>query len=452
MTVRDMLMVPGGVFDLLQKEVGVKIVLVVPRSLYKKFEEFFAGISLSEQLVIEQIDNFRYGKLSQQVLNFFVKYLVLTDTMKLLAQEGVRTDTPPAGGRTYLYALKQGIFQVFGRSKWLKNVLVPKLFLWVTRERPYRYLFDRHHPDLIFIPDVKPPFGLLFLAECRIRGITSVQMPGNWDHFKYYFPLQSDYLLTTNEPLHEEAIGYENYPIDRVTTVGFPQFDYFVRSDTHISREAFLKNIGFNPGDKIVLFVSEGVYSLDGGDIADMILRGVESGNLPKETRVLLRPYPPYPGTLGEEQKYSKFEKHPLVRFAGLNSWSTLERFRDFIQLLYHADVVVSTYSTVGIEALVFDKPSINIGFDGYHTRLRHQSVTRFTNLSHFQHVTRAGGIKTVTTAEELLALLKSYFANPSYDWATRAKTRDRMCYRLDGKASERIVSNLINHMHRAKS
>ena len=447
MTVRDLLLIPGGVFERLSADQNVRIVLIPPRSVHKKFEPFFAGLQNSKRLAVEPIDSFRYATLFQRTLIFFTKYLVFTDTMKLLATEGVRTDAAPAGGHTYLYALKWLIYKLFGRSKWLKDVAIPALFLFATRERPYAPLFERYRPDLVFIPDVKPPFGLLFLAECRRRGIRSIQMPGNWDHFKYYFPLQSDYLLTTNEPLREEAVRYENYPEARVTTVGFPQFDYFLRSEVPMPRDAFCARYGFAPEHRIVLFVSEGVYSLDGGDVVDAVLRAV-GGALPSSVRVLLRPYPPYPGHLGEGEKYGAFEKHPLVAFATQNSWKTLELFRDFINLLYHADAVICTYSTVAIEALVFGKPVINIGFDGYRRRPLPQSVRRFLQLSHFQHVTRAGGVRTVQSPEELVALLSAYLKDPQFDAEARARTRDRLCHRLDGAASARIAAELARHLH----
>ncbi|PIT90966.1 hypothetical protein COU17_03370 [Candidatus Kaiserbacteria bacterium CG10_big_fil_rev_8_21_14_0_10_49_17] len=448
MNIRDLVLIPGGVFDMLSKKKDIRLVVVIPRGQYKKFQSELMEREERGEAIFEVVDTTSPKRWYQKAFMFFVKYLVWTDTMQLLAREGVRADVPPAGGRQYLFWVKRLVYQIFGRIPFIKTVVVPRLFLVLFLESPYKNLFEKYHPDLLFISDVKPFWGLYLLAEAKRRGIRSVQMPGNWDHFKYYFPLQSDVLLTNNEPLAEEAYGYENYKRESVSVVGFPRFDFFLRSRETETREAFLKRYGFPENANVILFVSEGPYVLDDGDIVDMLLEKIEDGTFPDNTYILLRPYPPYPGQHGEGEKYGVFEGNPRVAFDTTNSWKAVDNLSNFVSLIAHADVVVETYSTVAIESLVFEKPVVNIGFDGRHTRKKEQSVTRFVHLSHFQHITKTGGVPTVTSEQELIDTVSAYLTDPSHNKEARARARERMCGPLDGASARRLAERIVTEAY----
>lgn len=446
--IKDLFTTEKGVFNVLCQKPDIRIVLLMPKGKYERHKHRLEHYTKLPNVTIEFINAYVPQGFVQKSFVFFSKYLIFTSTMHVLATKGVRTDVTLPKGRYYSYGVKILIHKLFGRSKWIKNSFVPFLFPIVFRKRPYKRLFDIYKPDLLFISDVKPFFGLLFLDEASRRKIKTMQMPGNWDHFKYYFPLQSDVMLTPNEPLKEEALDNENYKPSQIKVTGFPRFDFFTNKVNILSREEYLAKVEFKSDTKLVLFVSEGSYSLDGGDIVSMIIEWIEKSKLDSNTRVLLRPYPPYPGNWGEGEKFGKFEKSPLVYFDTEHSWYTEENMKNFVNLLYHSDVVVNIYSTVAVEALVFNKPVINIGFDGYQVRRMNQSVQRFVNLNHFKHVTDTGGVRTVTSEEELFEDLKKYLTNPESNYNKRQKARDRMCFSLDGKASERVVQYILDYLY----
>lgn len=448
LVMRNLFLVPGGVFDIVKKNKDIKIVLILSDKLYKINEGYFKTFS-TENVVIEIVKSgykIETKNIIQSVFVFFYSYLIFTPTTRLIASKGARADINVPKWHHYLYPLKWLNYALFGHLYFIKEKLVPKLYFFIFKERLYKALFDKYKPDLIFLPNIAHSPDLELLAEAKRQNIKSVGMCGSWDHFnKYFVPLRSDTLLAWNEPLKQEAIKYECYRPEQIKFVGFPQFDAYVDRSIYNPREKFLNDRGFPPDAKIIFFASEGAYSLDGPDIIDMVVKSIESGSLPKNSRIILRLYP---GVKSEEKTYEKFFNHPLIFIDSLDNWTTRDNFISFINSIYHSDIVISTYSTISVEAAVFNKPLININFDGYNIRPAHKTVRRLENFSHFQHVLNTGAVVNVKSQNELLAAINTYLKNPSLDNDKRTYLQDYMCYKLDGKSSERIVENLKDYLN----
>ena len=123
-----------------------------------------------------------------------------------------------------------------------------------------------------------------------------------------------------------------------------------------------------------------------------------------------------------------------------------LESRKLFNSMLRYADTVISVFSTTAIEAVIFDKPTVVLGFDGSKKRPEHESVRRLEKLSHFKHVLQTGSVPIPRNFEELKRELQIALEEPERDREKRELLVEKMCYRLDGKASERISEFLYDH------
>ena len=451
LVMRNLFLVPEGVFDILKKYPDIKLVLILNDKLYKINENYFKNFS-SPNVIFEIVKSgykTETKNIIQSIFVFFYSYLIFTPTTQLIASKGARADITTTKWHHYLYLLKWLNYMLFGQIRFIKERLVPKLYFYFFKERPYGELFDKYKPDLIFLPNIAHSPDLELLAEAKRRGIRSVGMCGSWDHFnKYFVPLRSDILLAWNEPLKREAVEHECYKLEQIKLVGFPQFDTYLNKSIYTTREEFLKNKNFPPDAKVFFFASEGAYSLDGPDIIDMMVKWIENGELPGNSRIILRLYP---GVKSEEEAYKKFFNHHLKFVDSVDNWTTRNNFISFINTLRHSDVIISTYSTISVEAVVFNKPLININFDGYHVRLPHKAVRRLEGFSHFRHVLTTGALINVESQNELLVAIKNYLNNPLLDEDKRIILQNNMCYKLDGKTSKRIVENLISYLYEQK-
>lgn len=247
---------PGGLLDQLikRKDKNTRIVFLTLTGFEKRIKPFVNG----DTAVLEVIPKSKPPHGFQKLFQFFYSYLIFTGTTKILATYGARADVPPAGGNRYAAPIKWLLANTFGKSRFVKCILVNFLFPYFFPERRYQNLFDRYEPSAVFLPNIAFLPDLEILLEARRRKIITVGMACNWDHLnKYFIPLRADYLLVQNEPMMNEAVNLQEYEPDRVQPVGFAQFDAYINYPKYaISKREFFKVFSIPEGSRVILFVS----------------------------------------------------------------------------------------------------------------------------------------------------------------------------------------------------
>ena len=448
---RNLFFFPQSFFErikeYMQTHAELRVVFLVPPQFREKYGAFLKTPELGDRIQYEIVGIPSRKSFLQKMFYFFYSYLIFTGTTKVMATMGTRPDEPPAGGRWYLAPAKIIIARTLGRVPWLKTALVPALHLKIFIDRSFQKLFEQYKPDVVFAPHLYGWFDTMLIAEAKRQSVKTVGMPAGWDHLdKYFLPFHVDTLLVQSEQVKRMALEHQAYSEQSIVITGYPHFDFISRTDYHVSREELLKSLNFPLDAKLILYVSGSAYCPDEPEIIDAILQWADEGKFGSDVRVIIRPY------LGgrkkdkeiDEQKFNRFEGHPRVRFYQLEFWGDLEKSVEFINIMHHSDVVISVYSTMVLEAAVLDRPLMAIAFDGHHTRPYRHSIRRFEEFDHFQDVLKTGALKTARNFEELFKFLYDYFQNPTLDAERRKNLRDTVCYKLDGKASERVLKALI--------
>ena len=424
-----------------------RVVVIIPLPFRDKYAPLLTDDGITDRLIIEIIDAPMRKNFFQQVFYFFSSYLIFTGTTKIMATMGARPDEPPAGGRWYLAPIKLAIARSLGRSVWIKRRAVPWLWPRVFTERPFAALFERYRPDLVFTPHLYGWFDTMLIGEAKRCRVKTLGMPAGWDHLdKFFLPLHADRLLVPSEQVRRMALEYQAYLPEQITTVGFPYFDFVTRKDYLCDRKEVLARLGFPLEARFVLYVSGSSYCPDEPDIIEKILEWADQGKLgERDVQLVIRPY--QGGRKQDKQfdmeKFNRFEKHPRVVFYRQEFWGDMERTEYFLNILAHADIVLGIYTTMLIEAAALDRPLVAPAFDGYHHRPYHRSIRRFEEFDHFREVRASGAVRTARSFDDLRAILKRYLDDPAADACLRQDLRDRICHRLDGKASERILGEI---------
>ena len=107
---------------------------------------------------------------------------------------------------------------------------------------------------------------------------------------------------------------------------------------------------------------------------------------------------------------------------------------------VYHANLVIYVATTLGIDALVFNKPQIIVNFDGYENKPYTLSVKRFHNEDHMKKMIACGGVKLVKNREELINQVNNYLEHPALDQEGRDKMFTQQLWKLDGNSPQRIA------------
>ncbi len=449
---RNLGLMPGNVISRLQQRHHV--ILLIPPTAQKATRELCEGMDV--EVVTSEI--YRKKNSIQQLFDFFAEHLVFTEGARLHAFYGVRiNETRLSISDRIKYVCKLLIANTLGRSRFVRTMLFPWLRFTVFGDREMAALLSRYEPDLVFLSNIHSAYDLSVLTEAKKIGIKTVGIPGSWDHLpKKYVPLRADVLLVQNEVIQREATQYQDYTPNQVRIVGFPYFDIFTMKDLIQSREAFWGACGLDPLKKVVVFVSSGIYAPDEGDCVDMVLKARSDGIISHDIQLFIRTYPGVsalsPTRTMEKEKFGSFEGMPGIFVQWIqpkegfsDPWlPNQEDISFFLNLIYHADIIVNSFSSIALEASALMRPLINMRFDGYQNRPYETSVRRYEKLGHYKPVYETGGGILVQSKEELIEAVRRFLEDPHYNDENLKKLCDRLCFKIDGKSSERIAEEVM--------
>lgn len=317
-------------------------------------------------------------------------------------------------------------------------------------DRSYDEYFHRYSPDTVFVANLLSSDDTRLMKAAKRRGVRCVGMVKSWDNVgnKPFVYLACNPLIVPNEIVRDEAVSILQVPPEQLHVVGLSQFDRYVRADSLQSRDEFCREHGLDPDKRIIVFAATGEeWTPHEKDIVQYLSGALMRGVVAQPAQILLRLHPKYrnPEDFYESLPGVHCERPGTFATGSLGEWEFEEG--DLIILmntLYHADVCINTASTMALESIVFDKPTIAIAYDGSASEPYHASVRRFYDFPHTKKLVEMGGEDVVYSNEELLDSINHALRNPRWRSEGRALSREKECFRLDGRAGERIARVLF--------
>jgi len=449
---RNLFFFPGGVFSKLRERAenkdDLKVVLLVPKREANKYDNVL-GEGRDEWYFVEPVKTVSSRGVLEKFFYFFYSYLIYTGTTKVLATMSMRPDEPPAGGRRYLASIKWLIANTFGRIKFVKTKVVPRLFLKIFRERPFKDVFEKYNPSMVFISHLYGWTDQHLLAEAKRQKVKTVGMAAGWDHLdKYFLPFHVDTLLAQSHEIKASAIKYQSYPTESIEIVGYPHFDFITDLKNILPKEEIMTALGFPADSRYFVYVSGSAYCPDEPDIVEKIISWIDEGKFGENAHLIVRPYAGGRSNDREfdYEKFNRFAKHPRVYFFDHDLWGDVEKSRLFVNILRYSSVVIAVYTTIALEAVALDRPILAPAFDGYKKRSAHRSISRFEKFEHFQGVLKTGAMKTARNFDDLFIFLNNYLQDSSIDDEERELMRQKLCYKLDCLASKRVADFILKN------
>lgn len=315
----------------------------------------------------------------------------------------------------------------------------------IVRGDEFGGFFDAYRPDLLFAADVYTPQDVKLMRFAKRYGIPVVGMVRSWDNVtsKTLLSHIPDYMVVNSECVKEEVVRYAGMPKDRIFVVGVPHYDRYVGSAC-ISREDFMKERGLDPNKKMVLFATPGDHYLENNPITPLVLESLKSieanifVRLPLVGREDLAGYvSPQNAVFDDPGNYQNFTQVHVTRNAD----------RHLANCIYASDIVITWASTMILDAAVFDKPILLVGFDASPHPYQY-SIARYYDYEHHQFILKSDGVRLVKSPEELRDWVVRYLANPRLDAEGRAKIVKEYCGVMDGKAGKRLGEILLERLN----
>lgn len=308
-------------------------------------------------------------------------------------------------------------------------------------------LFEKYKPDAVFATDiqdlrVQELSDTYLIREARRKGIPSAAIGRSWDSITTKGLLRTlpDLLILQNNQIKEWAVKYHGVPAEKIAVVGVPHYDNYLNG-RRTPREDFFMRLGLDQRRKLV-FVTPPSDIWTGDKSLNIYLLNVlaELGE-----QIVVR-FPIFGG-----MDLSGFVRPANMIFDIPKNESRLEetmlrRSDDdhLADLIYHSDVVVTSPSSIVLDAAIFGKPVVLIGLDGPKTKSLWSSLRRYYEYEHQQAVIKQGFLKVAKTNEDLLNQIRFALENPTKFAPGFKVIAENACYKLDGQSGRRLAETII--------
>ena len=310
--------------------------------------------------------------------------------------------------------------------------------------------FDKYQPDLVFYSTIYSQ-NLALELGARQRNIKTCAYVVSWDNptTKGPFPVRPDRAIIWNDIMRDELLHYHEFAPEELFVSGPPQFDIYFDKSNYISREEFFRKWNLDPRKRLITYTTGTVslFPLEHENV-ELIYRKIVEGAFKEPCQMLLRLHPKH-----DYERFKTFENRPslVVQLPGRrgktdDSWNpSREDMFGLGETMLHSDVVVNIASTITIDAACFDKPVVNVAYDGFGMKPYAKSCRRIYDFNHYKKIVETGGIKMAYDIDETVRYIQRYLDDPHLEAEGRARIVQEQCYRFDGKSGQRIATFLID-------
>jgi hypothetical protein len=212
-----------------------------------------------------------------------------------------------------------------------------------------------------------------------------------------------------------------HYPEDSIVITGNQRYDFLPKKTEEYNKAEVLKKFGLHPSKRVILFITCPFSSeIDIQILTEEIIREVSSL---ENVQLIIKVHP-----VENENNYIDMVK---------NTKNTIKVIKkaDMFELLFVSDISITTYSNSAIESMIMNKPLI---------------VMNLTGTDYPQDYSKEGAAIKITKNGLLKEKIKEllYDEKSKEELLRKAKQYlDKNLYKVDGKASERIV-NIVNKLN----
>lgn len=424
------------VLEKLKKTPDLRVVILTP--FYKKdyFKKKFGG----ENIAIEGVPMYQASKTKRGLL--FKKlgiFLFNSGTSRLKTRYKYYNDNK------FFYFLSAMALSFLGKS-----FLVRKAVRFFDQKFSPKGFFNglilKYNPNMVFSTDPQNENDVSLMQDAKDKNIPIVAMLRSWDNTtQRILRVLPDKLIAGSGELKKEVLGMYKYPEDKTIITGNPHYDKYVKGPTK-TKEEFFAELGLDGRKRLITYAPVGDHLVTYNDIDQYIMETL--GGL-KDIQILVRFPPDEAVTLVDFKKpENMFFDKPGQAFTNTEFGDREIRKEDderLINEIYYSDLIITGPTSISLDAALIDKPVITVNFYNSH---RHLFDGVYTNqCDHIQKLLSTGGIKHASSKDDFFKFIKAYLENPKLDSEGRSKIRSMWFSHADGKAGERVASEILKSL-----
>lgn len=419
-------------FESLRERRNLRIIIIAPPSRAAHAAREFGG----SNVLVEAVPLAKLAGLNKILW-------VLATNLLASGTRGVQRLAKWERDRNFLDYWVSGLVGWLGRFRPVRAI-----FRWGVRAGlnagEFEYLFDKYSPDLVFAADIYELEDAKLVHLAKKRRVKTIGMVRSWDNItsKTLLMVMPERMAVNSAHIQKELEKYGDVPAGMIFICGVPHYDHY-RPEGRTSREDFFSRFGLDPRKKLILFTPPSDTYIKHDPVAVEILKALEEVNDQVLVRLSLVGKTDLSG-------YAKSDKVALDEPANspdfIDVYMNRATDRHLADSIYHSDLVITWASTMIVDAAVFDKPIILVGFDAA-ARPYGRSIRQYYDYDHQRHVIETGGVRLARSRGELVDLARKYLADPALDRGGRRAIVREYCGDLDGRAGERLGKFILDYL-----
>ena len=329
---------------------------------------------------------------------------------------------------------------------------------WVMRlpaSRPAKRLVEQLSPRLVLWPTtISDPGDFEIVKASSEAKIPLLMFEGSWDNLvgKGGIWPRPKHLLVWGDFSRKYALEHHGFDGDQVTVTGPPHFDVYGKPQELLSREGWFKAHGLAPAKKLIFIGGTTVGSKAEPELIHLLSAWIDAGRIPP-AYIWYRPHP-------KALVRRRFDREALAAIAhvvidpGVEGAEHLPKGRWLVDsqdaaqranALAACDVMLSSFSTVVLEAALLGKPSILVSF-GKQASAQAGSIRSYLEFAHVRLLAETPWIQTAYQPVELEEKLNSLLMRfPPAAAESLRSFGATIAHCLDGQARNRLADVVLS-------
>ncbi|MEW6566789.1 MAG: hypothetical protein AB1449_01200 [Chloroflexota bacterium] len=321
----------------------------------------------------------------------------------------------------------------------------------------YHDLFERYRPDLVAASTAGWRLDRYLLREASQRGVPTATVIVGWDNpSSYSLPgAPVDFVTCWSDLQKDELVLGSDWPPDKVHVGGIPSCDGYFRGEWKMSRQEYFRLHNLDPERKLIAYACSFVSFSPNWQNVEALARLVNSDRLAAPAQLLVRLHPNHFMDVHlfaqERERIRRLaQETPNVRvvepvpLGGELGYYSGEDMPEKTSMMAHADVFITVYSTMVVEAAIHDRPIVSLCLDaqgGWNTERKYSlALSKIGDWPTHQRFRRSGAGRVALNEEALRETVNAYLEDPSADAGARRSFVQQEVTLTDGSAGKRTA------------
>lgn len=347
-----------------------------------------------------------------------------------------------------------------------KAIVAVESFLFPGRM--YDGYFNKYNPEMLIISSLGYMIDPYFMRAARRHKCKVLSIVHSWDNptTKDYSGAALDYVVAWNDIMKREVSVFHDIPEKKIFVGGIAHWDFYFNGDNESRpKKEFLQSHNFSEERKTIFYgTSNYVLFRNTFDVIENLLEKIQQDDFICPVQLLVRLHPVYllkqRGKKGQiidqfrdriestKEKYGNLVSFnmPMMKVLNDDIDMPVEDMYYLAEILKYSDVLLTEYSTLMIEAAIFDLPVINVGL--YNFRDTEKPASYIENYTHIKRLLKTNASRNAYDYEQLYRHLDSYLEDRSRESEQRRKLVEQEVTTNRGSAGRKIaehISGLIN-------